>query len=267
MLTQRPYQNPALLSKSVLAATLNPAAMETLTIETLLQQGTHFGHQTSKWHPSMKPFIFTSRNGIHIIDLERTVQAVTKASDFAKECVAAGGTVLFVGTKRQAKPIVKKYAEQCRAPYFTERWLGGFLTNFGVVSKIIERLKTLTEDRDAGRLSKYTKKERLQFNREIVKLEKIVGGVRNVTRPPSALFVVDLKTEATAVREARKVGCPVIGIADTNANISGIAYPIPGNDDATKSIDLITGIIADAVTDGVASANARAEQSKPEGVA
>lgn len=226
--------------------------MESLTIETLLKQGTHFGHQTSKWHPSMKPFIFTSRNGIHIIDLEHTMNALSKARDFVRECVAKGGTVLFVGTKRQAKPIVKKYAEACGAPYFTERWLGGFLTNFGVVSKIIERLKTLTEDRDAGRLSKYTKKERLQFDREILKLERVVGGVRDVTRPPAALFVVDMKTEATAVREAKKVGCAVIAIADTNADIRGIVYPIPANDDATKSIDVITSAIAEAVKEGSA---------------
>lgn len=234
--------------------------METLTIESLLKQGTHFGHQTAKWHPSMKPFIFTSRNGIHIIDLEQTLSALTKAQDFARDCVAGGGTVLFVGTKRQAKPIVKKYAEECGAPYFTERWLGGFLTNFGVVSKIIERLKTLTEDREAGRLSKYTKKERLQFDREIAKLETVVGGVRNVTRPPQALFVVDMKTEATAVREAKKVGCPVIAIADTNANIAKLKFPIPANDDATKSIDIITSVIASAVKEGATMAKTKADE-------
>lgn len=223
------------------------------TLLELLKSGVHFGHQTAKWHPRMKPFIFTSRNGIHIIDLEKSVAMLRQAQEYVRDLVAGGGMILFVGTKRQAKELVKQAAESCGAPYVTERWLGGLFTNYGTVGKVIERLRTLTADRAAGRLEKYVKKERIKFDEEIAKLEKLVGGMRDVLKLPQAIFVVDVKTEKTAVREAKKVGVPIVAMVDTNTDPEGIAHPIPANDDATKSIDLITRLIAEAVAEGKAT--------------
>jgi len=223
------------------------------TLLELLKSGVHFGHQTAKWHPRMKPFIFTSRNGIHIIDLEKSVAMLRKAQEYVRDLVAGGGTILFVGTKRQAKEIVKQAAESSGAPSVTERWLGGLFTNYGTVGKVIERLRTLTADRAAGKLEKYVKKERIQFDEEIEKLEKLVGGMRDVTKLPNAIFVVDIKTEKTAVREAKKIGIPIVAMVDTNTDPEGIAHPIPANDDATKSIELITRLIAEAVAEGKAA--------------
>ncbi|MFH1171653.1 MAG: 30S ribosomal protein S2 [bacterium] len=224
--------------------------MSDTTLLELLKNGVHFGHQTAKWHPRMKPFIFSSRNGIHIIDLEKTVAMLERAQEFVRGITASGGTILFVGTKRQAKEIVRREAELAGAPFVTERWLGGLFTNFGTVGKVLERLRTLTADRNAGKLEKYVKKERVKFDEEIEKLEKLVGGMREMTALPQAVFLVDIKTEKTALREAKKVDIPVVAMVDTNTDPQGILYPIPANDDATKSIDLITRMIGLAAKEG-----------------
>lgn len=232
------------------------------TLLELLKSGVHFGHQTSKWHPRMQPFIFSSRNGIHIIDLEKSLAMIQTAQGFVRDITGAGGTILFIGTKRQAKEIVRRIAEGCGSPFVTERWLGGLFTNYGTVGKVLERLRTLTADREAGRLEKYVKKERLKFDEEITKLEKLVGGMRDLIKLPQAIFVVDLKAEKTAVREAKKIGIPIVAMVDTNTDPEGIAYPIPANDDATKSIELITSLIAEAVKEGKAVAAEVAAQKK-----
>lgn len=246
--------------------------MRHTTLFELLKHGVHFGHQTAKWHPRMRPFIFTSRNGIHILNLESTLAQIEKAQVFLRDTTAAGGTILFVGTKRQAKEIVAAAASDAGALSITERWLGGLFTNFATVSRVLERLRKLTEDREAGRLGKYTKKERLKFDGEIAKLEKLVGGIRTMTKLPDAIVLIDIKTEKTALRESLGMKIPVVAMVDTNTDPKGIAYPIPANDDATKSIQLVTELLADAVREGRAAALERqqraAEQTPPpEGIA
>lgn len=246
--------------------------MRHTTLFELLKHGVHFGHQTAKWHPRMRPFIFTSRNGIHILNLESTLAQIEKAQVFLRDTAAGGGTILFVGTKRQAKEIVAATAASSGALSITERWLGGLFTNFATVSRVLERLRKLTEDREAGRLGKYTKKERLKFDGEIAKLEKLVGGIRTMTKLPDAIVLIDIKTEKTALREALGMKIPVVAMVDTNTDPKGIAYPIPANDDATKSIQLVTELLADAVREGRAAAFERqqraAEQTPPpEGIA
>ncbi len=239
------------------------------TLLELLKSGVHFGHQTSRWHPRMKPFIFTARNGIHIINLEKSLEQLKVAQSFLRDVTARGGAVLFVGTKRQAKEIVQRYGKESGSLYITERWLGGLFTNFGIVSKLVQRLRKLTEDKQAGNLEKYTKKERLRFDEEIEKLEKFVGGIRELRALPQAVVIVDIKTEKTALREAKKVGLPIVAMVDTNTDPEGITYPIPANDDATKSIELIVHCLADAVKEGkdiavergIAAAKEAAEQA------
>ncbi len=224
--------------------------MQEPTLLELLKSGVHFGHQTSRWHPRMQPFIFTSRNGIHIINLEKSLEHIKSAQAFLREVAASGGSVIFIGTKRQAKEIIRQHAEASGALFITERWLGGLFTNFSIVSRLVQRLRKLTDDRKSGNLEKYTKKERLRFDEEITKLEKLVGGIRELRRLPQAVFVVDIKTEKTAVREARKIGIPIVAMVDTNTDPEGITYPIPANDDATKSIELVTRLMADALKEG-----------------
>lgn len=239
------------------------------TLLELLKSGVHFGHQTSRWHPRMKKFIFTSRNGIHIINLEMSLEKLKEAQDFLRETTAKGGNVLFVGTKRQAKEIVARHAAEAGAFAITERWLGGLFTNFGIVSKLVQRLRKLTEDRENGNLEKYTKKERFRFDEEIEKLEKLVGGIRNLRALPQALVVIDIKTEKTAIKEAMKIGMPIVAMVDTNTDPEGITYPIPANDDATKSIELVVRALADAVKEGRALAAERAvvQQAEKEAAA
>lgn len=227
------------------------------TLFELLKHGVHFGHQTSRWHPRMKQYIFTARENIHIINLEKTLEQLKKAQQFLHDVAKSGGAILIIGTKRQAKAIVAQTAQSCGALSLTERWLGGLFTNFATVGKVIERLRKLTEDRQAGRLSKYTKKERFGFDEEIAKLEKLVGGVRELRGLPQAIVVVDIKAEKTAVREAKKVGIPIVAMVDTNADPEGIAYPIPANDDATKSIEFIMRLLGEAIQEGH---QARAEE-------
>lgn len=220
------------------------------SIEEMLQAGVHFGHQTSRWHPKMKNFIFGSRGGIHIVDLEKTTQMLPDALAFVKSIAARGGNVLFVGTKRQAQPIVRKYAEACGMPFVTERWLGGTLTNFAQLRNTLRRLRTLKDQREKGELKKYTKKERIVLDREIEDMEHKVGGIQMLEKPPEAIFVVDIRTEKTAVEEANVTGTKVVAMCDTNVNPSGVHYVIPANDDAVKSIDLITRLVCEAVKEG-----------------
>jgi small subunit ribosomal protein S2 len=222
-----------------------------VTIRQLLDSGVHFGHQTRRWNPKVRRFILTERSGIHIIDLQQSLSYIDKAYDFVKETVARGGTVLFVGTKKQAQEAIAEQATRVGQPYVNQRWLGGLLTNFQTVHKRLNRLKELDlvdfDDTTKG----YTKKELLIQRRERDKLEKTLGGIRNLSKTPSAIWVIDSKREHLAVNEAKKLGIPVIGILDTNADPDEIAYPIPGNDDAIRSVALLTRIIADAAAEGL----------------
>ncbi len=234
--------------------------MRDISLPELLKSGVHFGHHVSRWHPKMKPYIFASRSGVYIIDLEKTSDCLKSAQDFIKTTVGKGGTILFVGTKRQARPIVQAAAVGVSMPYVIERWLGGTFTNYPTISKMTKRLTHLKEERASGNLEKYTKKEQLTFGEEITRLEKLVGGIERMARIPNVLFVVDVKQEKTAVREAIAMKVPVVALVDTNVSPAGIAYPIPSNDDATKAIQIITEAIAEAVEEGsqIAQRNAAA---------
>jgi len=216
-------------------------------VKELLEAGVHFGHQTSRWNPKMRRFIFTERNGIHIIDLKKTFDALAAAQQAARDVTLQGNRVLFVCTKRQLRPVVEADGARCGAFWVTERWLGGMLTNFATIKRQIRRLKELERGIEEGAYEFYTKKEQLLLGREREKLNKYLGGVKDMGRLPGALFVVDAKKELIAVREANKLGIPVIAIADTNADPDLIDYPIPGNDDAIRSVSLITGAVADAI--------------------
>ncbi len=220
----------------------------------MLQAGVHFGHQTSRWHPKMADYIFGSRGGIHIVDLEKTQTMLPQALEYVKSVVARGGNVMFVGTKRQAQPIVRKYAEQCGMPHVTGRWLGGTLTNFVQLKITLKRLRTLKDQREKGELKKYTKKEQIILDREILEKEEKVGGIQLLEKPPEAIFVVDIRTEKTAVDEANTTGTKVVAMCDTNVNPGGVDYVIPSNDDAVKAIELITRLVAEAVQEGKAEA-------------
>ncbi|PPF76858.1 30S ribosomal protein S2 [Pseudoclavibacter sp. Z016] len=225
--------------------------MAVVTIRQLLDSGVHFGHQTRRWNPKMKRFIFTERSGIYIIDLQQSLGYIDAAFDFVKETVAHGGTILFVGTKKQAQESISEQATRVGQPYVNQRWLGGLLTNFGTVQKRLNRLKELDlvdfDDTTRG----FTKKELLIQRRERDKLEKSLGGIRNLSKTPSALWVVDTKKEHLAIDEAKKLGIPVIAILDTNCDPDDVNYPIPGNDDAIRSVALLTRIIADAAAEGL----------------
>ena len=226
--------------------------MAVVTMRQLLDSGVHFGHQTRRWNPKMKRFILTDRNGIYIVDLAQTLQYIDKAYDFVKETVAHGGTVLFVGTKKQAQEPIAEQASRVGMPYVNQRWLGGMLTNFPTVNKRIQRLKELeAKDFDDVAASGLTKKELLMQRRERDKLARTLGGVRDMTRTPSAVWIVDTNKEHLAVDEARKLGIPIVAILDTNCDPEVVDYPIPGNDDAIRAIQLLTRVIADAVAEGL----------------
>ena len=226
--------------------------MAVVTIRQLLDSGVHFGHQTRRWNPKVKRFILTERSGIHIIDLQQSLTYIDKAYEFVKETVAHGGTVLFVGTKKQAQEVIAEQATRVGQPYVNQRWLGGLLTNFQTVSKRLARMKELEElDYENPADSGFTKKELLLKKRELDKLHKSLGGIRNMSKTPSAIWVVDAKREHLAINEATKLGIPVIGILDTNADPDEFQYPIPGNDDAIRSVGLLTRIIADAAAEGL----------------
>lgn len=214
----------------------------------------HFGHSAGRWHPKMGPFIFGERGGVHIIDLEKSQDMLARALEQVKTISSRGGVILFVGTKTQAKSIVKKYAEACGMPYVIERWLGGTLTNYGQIKQSIKRFKMLKDQRDKGELRKYTKKEQLMIQWEIDDMDKRLGGIENMTKVPEAMFVIDIRTERTAVREAEVTGTQVIGVCDTNVNPTGVDFIIPSNDDAVKTIELITKLVSDAVKEGKAQA-------------
>ena len=225
--------------------------MAVITIRQLLDSGVHFGHQTRRWNPKVKRFILTERSGIHVIDLQQSLEYIDRAYDFVKDLVAHGGTVLFVGTKKQAQEAISEQATRVGQPYVNERWLGGLLTNFQTVTKRLGRMKELEEINYDDTTQGYTKKELLLKKRELDKLHKSLGGIRNLQKTPSALWVVDPIREHLAIDEAKKLGIPVIGILDTNADPDDFAYPIPGNDDAIRSVALLTKVIADAVAEGL----------------
>jgi small subunit ribosomal protein S2 len=238
-----------------------------VTMRQLLESGVHFGHQTRRWNPKMKRFIFTERNGIYIIDLQQSLQFIDRAYEFIKETVAHGGSVLYVGTKKQAQEAIAEQARRVGMPFVNQRWLGGMLTNFSTVYKRLQRLKELEEiDFDDVSASSMTKKELLHLRRERDKLERSLGGIRDMSRIPSAIWVVDTKKEHIAISEARKLGIPVIAILDTNCDPDEVNYPIPGNDDAIRSVALLTRVVADAVADGlIARAGRAAGEEKPQG--
>lgn len=225
--------------------------MAVVTMRQLLESGVHFGHQTRRWNPKMKRFIFTERNGIYIIDLQQSLSYIDRAYEFVKETVARGGSVMFVGTKKQAQEPVAQQATRVGMPYVNQRWLGGMLTNFSTVHKRLQRLKELEGlDTDPSAAGK-TKKELLVLDRERVKLDRTLGGIRDMVKLPSAVWVIDSNKEHIAVGEARKLGIPVISILDTNCDPDDIDFPIPGNDDAIRSVTLLTRVIADAVAEGL----------------
>ena len=232
--------------------------MKKITLDELLQHGVHFGHQRKRWNPQMQPYIFALRNGVYVINLETTLVKLEEAVTAVQDIVKKGGSVLFVGTKRQAKDIVRREAERAGMPFIVERWLGGMFTNFNSVSNTFKRYNQLLEDKKSGKLEKYTKKEQLLLTREIDRLERMIGGVSQLKKLPEAIFVVDIKHEATAVREARKKGVPIVALVDTNANPQQVSWPIPANDDATKSIELLTGVIAEAIIEAKKEAAAQA---------
>ena len=216
----------------------------------MLKAGVHFGHQPSKRHPKMEPYLYTQRDNVDIFNLERCQEKLSQALEFLKEVAAKEGTILFIGSKRQAKAIVKKYAEEINAPYVTERWVGGTFTNFSNILKLINKLKDLEAKKSAGKLKKYTKKEQLEFEKEINRLNTLIGGIKDLTKVPEAIYLVDLKKEKTALREAQKMKIPIVALADSNVNPKGVDYLIPGNDDATKAIEMITGLVAEAIKEG-----------------
>jgi small subunit ribosomal protein S2 len=236
------------------------------TLEQLLAAGVHFGHQTRRWNPKMRRFIFAERNGIHIIDLQKTLRQIEIAQKLARDVIMRGDNVLFVCTKPQLAQIVRSEAERCGAMYITERWLGGLLTNFSTVKKQIRRMKDLEAGTEAGgEFENYTKKEQLMLSREVDKLKKYLSGIRGMTRLPGLLFIVDSKKERIAVNEANKLGIPIVAIADTNADPDLITVPIAGNDDAIRSVELITKAIADAIVEARQSAPMREEVEEGEG--
>jgi small subunit ribosomal protein S2 len=223
--------------------------MAVVTMKSLLESGVHFGHQVKRWDPRMKKYIFAERNGIHIIDLQKTIQAIKDAYNAVRETVSSGKTVLFVGTKKQAQQAVAKEAERCGMYYINNRWLGGMLTNFVTIKKSLLRLKKLEKMEVDGTFDNLTKKEIAELGKERTKLTKNLGGIKEMKEVPGILFVIDTRKEAIAVAEAQRMGIPIIAVVDTNCNPEGITYPIPGNDDAIRAITLFTQIIANAVVE------------------
>ncbi len=223
--------------------------MAVVTMKSLLESGVHFGHQVKRWDPRMKKYIFAERNGIHIIDLQKTIQAIKDAYNAVRETVSSGKTVLFVGTKKQAQQAVQKEAERCGMYYINNRWLGGMLTNFVTIKKSLLRLKKLEKMEVDGTFDNLTKKEVASLGKERIKLQKNLGGIKEMKDIPGILFIIDTRKEAIAVAEAQRMGIPIIAVVDTNCNPDGITYPIPGNDDAIRAITLFTQIIANAVVE------------------
>jgi small subunit ribosomal protein S2 len=224
--------------------------MAVITMRQMLEAGVHFGHQTRRWNPKMKRFIFGERNGIYIIDLQQTLGRVEKAYGYVRDLVAGGGTILFVGTKKQAQDPIRSYSEKCGMPFVNERWLGGMLTNFDTISKRVGKMLEYERMRDSGEFEAMPKKEALLLTREMEKLQRNLGGLRGLTKRPDAIFVLDTKKEHIAVTEANKLGIPVVAVVDTNVDPELVQYPIPGNDDAIRANSLLARVIADAVEEG-----------------
>ena len=224
--------------------------MAVVTMRQLLEAGVHFGHQTRRWNPKMKRFIFGERNGIYIIDLNQTLQRVEVAYSFIRDLVAGGGSVLFIGTKKQSQDPIARAAGQCGMPYVNERWLGGMITNFSTMSLRVKKMQEYERMRSSGDFEAMPKKEALILSRELEKLERNLGGIRNMTRLPDAVFIIDIKKEHIAVSEANKLGIPIVAVVDTNCDPDVVQYPIPGNDDAIRSGTLMCHVIAEAVQEG-----------------
>ena len=224
--------------------------MAVVTMRQLLEAGVHFGHQTRRWNPKMKRFIFGERGGIYIIDLNQTLTRVEDAYGFIRDLVAGGGSVLFIGTKKQAQDPVRSFAEKCGMPYVNERWLGGMLTNFETISKRVSKMQEYERMRLSGEFEAMPKKEALLLGRELEKLQKNLGGIRNLNKRPDAVFILDTKKEHLAVTEANKLGIPVVAVVDTNVDPDVVRFPIPGNDDAIRSTSLMCRVVADAVEEG-----------------
>jgi small subunit ribosomal protein S2 len=229
----------------------------------LLEAGVHFGHQTRRWNPKMKRFIHGERSGIYIIDLKQTLTRIETSYSFVRDLVAGGGTVLFVGTKKQAQDAIESYAERCNMPYINQRWLGGMLTNFETIAKRVAKMKEYERMRDSGELEAMPKKEALMITRELEKLSRNLRGMRNMTRLPDAVFILDTKKETIAVTESNKLGIPVIAVVDTNCDPDVIDYLIPGNDDAIRSGEIMARVISDAVMEGRYMASKRAGAAAP----
>jgi small subunit ribosomal protein S2 len=224
--------------------------MATVTMKDMLDAGVHFGHQTQRWNPKMKPYVYTARGGIHIIDLQKTVVRANKAAEFVKNIAAEGGRLIFVGTKKQAVEPILEAAQKCGQHYVTKRWLGGMLTNFETVKASIDRLKRIDQMKEKGEFNYFSKKERARIEKEYLRLSEYLNGIRDMKESPSAMFVVDLPKEHIAVAEAKRLGIPVVAIADTNSDPELIEYPIPGNDDAIRSIKLFANLVAEAYLEG-----------------
>jgi small subunit ribosomal protein S2 len=235
--------------------------MSNITHEELLEAGVHFGHLTRKWNPKMAPYIFMEKNGIHLIDLHKTAVKLDEAANAIKNIVKSGRKVLYVATKKQAKEIVENEAKRVNMPYVCDRWLGGMLTNFGTVRKSIKKMQTLEKLDQDGTYVNINKKERLMIEREKIKLKKVLGGIADLNRLPAALFIVDIRREHIAVSEATKLNIPTFGIVDTNSDPTQVDYPIPANDDAAKSISLITRYITDAVVEGLSERKREKEET------
>lgn len=241
----------------------------------MLKAGVHFGHQKSRWHPKMQPYIFGLRNGVHIINLEETQKELEKTLDYVKSLVSEGKIILFVGTKRQARDIIKEAAESCSMPYLTERWIGGLLTNFNEMRRRLKKYNTLKKEVASGEIEKYTKKEQLRFKRQLAKMDRYLVGLAALEKMPDALYIADMRVEKTAVTEANRVKVPLVAVCDTNINPEKAAYIIPANDDAVSSIKMMAQLIAEAVQEGkkefekketvrIAEQSAKAEAVKPE---
>ncbi|MFC2072776.1 30S ribosomal protein S2 [Chloroflexota bacterium] len=241
---------------------------DTTTIKRLLEAGAHFGHQTSRWHPRMKKYIFTKRNGIHIIDLEQTASMLDKACDFVRQVAADGDHILLVGTKKQAQETIEEEAKRCDMYYVNQRWIGGVLTNFATIQARIDYLVRLEDQQERGEFTRLPKKEALKLEEKISRLNRQMGGIKEMTSLPAALFVIDPTKERIALAEAERVGIPVVAVADTNCNPDEIDYPIPANDDAIRAIKLVCGRIADAIIEGRTSqAELIVEEGQEEGLA
>ncbi len=238
--------------------------MSQVTMRQLLEAGVHFGHQTQRWNPKMRPYIFGERNGIHIIDLRQTLEQIQRAHQQVRDITTAGGAVMFVGTKKQAQAAIQEAAERAEMPYVNHRWLGGMLTNFQTIHKRIMYMRELERMEQTGEMESLPKKERLRLRREFVKLEAVLGGVRTMQRPPDAVFIIDVNTEHIAVREANRLEIPIIAVVDTNCDPDPIDVVIPGNDDAIRAAHLLAGAIADAAIDGRRIGQAGRKDREPE---